>query len=421
MDTFDVVILGGGLSGVSCAAMLQEAGIDSLVLEKEANLGGLTRTRQVDGFVFDCHGGKVFNTKNERVREWVFSYLPQSEWQFSPRIAKIWYKGQIISYPFEFALGELSAEEATECIVGIFERTGEEPASFGDWLKWNFGGPVAEKYLLPYNKKIWRRDLSQMSTHWVRGKMPIPNAREVLYATLSQDASEKKMVHSSYYYPKKDGINSLINCLTQNLKNVKLSSPLASLEKQNGQWLINGEIWAEKIISTIPIPELFKAFAGVPALVAQAVSKLDHNSITAIFCEQPKAQQASWSWLYLPGSDLPAHRIVYQGSLAQNNCPPGRFAATYEITGIHPPERVIEPFKSDDLPAELRALDIIDFEYTQYAYPVFHLDYLTDIQLIQDWLNDHDIMSCGRFAEWKYLNMDDCIGHALEIKDKSLG
>jgi protoporphyrinogen oxidase len=420
MDTFDVAILGGGLSGISCAAVLQEKNMGCVVLEKEAIVGGLTRTRQVNGFTFDCHGGKVFNTKNGRVRDWVFSHLPSSEWQFSPRIAKIWYKGQIISYPFELALSELPPEEATDCIAGIFERTGEEPTSFGDWLKWNFGSPVAEKYLLPYNKKIWRRDLAHMSAHWVRGKMPIPNAREVLYAALSKDVSEKKMVHSSYYYPKKDGINGFINCLTKNLKNLETSSPLVSLEQRNGRWVINGDIQANKVISTLPIPELFKAFKEIPAVVAQAISRLDYNSITAIFCEQTKARQITWSWLYLPGDDLPAHRIVYQGSLAPANCPEGRFAATYEITGLHSPEAVIEPFKNEDIPDELRALNILDFEHTQYAYPIFHLNYLEDIQTIQSWLNNQGLLSCGRFAEWKYLNMDDCIGHALEITDTLL-
>jgi protoporphyrinogen oxidase len=420
MESVELVILGGGLSGISCAAMLQDAAVDCLVLEKEASLGGLTRTRQIDGFVFDCHGGKVFNTKNDQVRDWVFSRLPKSQWQFSPRIAKIWYKGQIISYPFEFALGELQAEEATECIAGIFERAGEEPTSFGDWLKWNFGSAVAEKYLLPYNKKIWKRDLSRISAHWVRGKMPIPNAREVLYAALSRDASEKNMVHSSYYYPKSGGINGFINCLSRELRNVRLSSPLRSLEQQNGRWLVNDEIRTRKIISTIPIPELLTVFTEIPPSVKRASSKLDYNSITAIFCEQIKARQVSWSWLYLPGTELQAHRIVYQGGLAENNCPDGRFAATYEITGMHTPEVVIEPFRNDNLPDELRALDIIDFEYTKYAYPIFHTDYLKDISIIREWLNHHGILSCGRFAEWEYLNMDDCIAHAFRIKQELL-
>jgi protoporphyrinogen oxidase len=421
METYDVVILGGGLSGISCCAILQSEGVDCLLLEKEAELGGLTRTRQVDGFVFDCHGGKVFNTKQERVRDWVFSFLPKSEWQYSPRIAKIWYGGKFISYPFEFALSELSAEEATECIAGIFERTGEEPEAFGDWLRWNFGAPIASRYLIPYNSKIWKRDLAKMSAHWVQGKMPIPDAREVLYAALSRDTSEEKMVHSGYYYPKQGGISGFISCITNTLKNVKLASSVESLERQKDMWLINGIIRARKVISTIPIPELTKAFREIPPKVNECISRLDYNSITVILCEQEKGQQVSWSWLYLPGSDLPAHRIVYQGSLAKNNCPEGRFAAVYEITGIHSPETVIDLFRDHSQPDGLRALDILDFEYTKYAYPVFYLDYLNDIKVVRGWSRAQGIISSGRFAEWKYSNMDDCIGRAFEVRDDLLG
>jgi len=415
METCDVLVLGGGLSGISCCAILQSEGVDCLLIEKDTSLGGLTSTRVASSFVFDSHGGHVFNTKNERVKEWVFSILPECKWQHSPRVAKIWYGGKLISYPFELALSELSPEEATECIMGIFERKGEAPKSFGEWLKWNFGEAIANKYLFPYNRKIWKRDLSKMSAHWVSRKMPMPSLKEVLYAALSQNASEKKMVHSTYYYPHEGGIGGFISCITKTLKNVKLGLPLQSLEKQGDVWIVNGNIRAKKIVSTIPIPALVNVVKTIPPKVNNCISRLDWNSLTTILCEQEKGGEISW--LYLPGDGLPAHRIVYQGGLAKSNCPKGKFSATYEITGIHSPEEIIKTFRNSKLPDELRAIDVLDFEHTKYAYPVYHLTFLEDIKVIQEWLKTQGIISCGRFAEWKYLNMDDCIARAFDVSD----
>ncbi len=418
MERYDVIILGGGISGISCCSILQANGVNCILVEKEASLGGLTRSRQVNGFVFDCHGGHIFNTSNERVREWVFSYLPKEQWSHSPRKAKIWYGNKFVSYPFELALGELPPREATECIMGLIGKNGREPKSLDKWLPWNFGEPIAKKYLIPYNKKIWKRELSKISSHWVRGKMPLPNLRDVIYAALSKDASENMMIHSTYYYPKSGGIESLISRVVKRVRNVALGSSLNSLERNRGDWIVNGSFTAKKLISTIPIPELARGIRNIPIKIERAISRLDWNTITTVMCEQKKGEQLSW--LYLPDKSLSAHRIVYQGHLARNNCPPGKFSATYEITGKHSPKAVIRPFRNPVFPAELRALDILDFEHTEYAYPVYHMKFLKDIEIIQSWLGSIGVISCGRFAEWKYLNMDDCIRRAFEVTDTLL-
>ena len=341
--------------------------------------------------------------------------MPERRWQFSQRIAKIWYRDKMISYPFELALSELPAEEATECILGILQKKGRQPDTFAEWLVWNFGKPIAEKYLLPYNRKIWRRDLSRMSPHWVKGKMPLPELKEILYSALNKDATEREMVHSSYYYPKIGGINGFIQQVTSALTNVRLSSPLMNLEKQKGHFIVNGDIRAKRLVSTIPIPEFTRAVKGTPVKVKRSVAKLDSNSITTILCEQKKGK--TLSWLYLPSREFSAHRIVYQGGLANGNCPPGKFAATYEITGRHAPAGVIEGFTKRMLPDELRALRILDHAFTKYAYPVYHHGFQKDMAVVEAWLRSQSVISCGRFAEWKYFNMDHCIERAFEVSD----
>ena len=51
-----IVILGGGLAGLSAAWHLQKKGSESLVFEKESEVGGLCRSKTKGGFNFDYDG-----------------------------------------------------------------------------------------------------------------------------------------------------------------------------------------------------------------------------------------------------------------------------------------------------------------------------------------------------------------------------
>ncbi|WP_342349454.1 NAD(P)/FAD-dependent oxidoreductase [uncultured Nitrospira sp.] len=57
----DVLIIGAGLAGLSCAKTLADYGIDFLVLEASDAVGGRIRTDHVDGFLLD-RGFQVFST-----------------------------------------------------------------------------------------------------------------------------------------------------------------------------------------------------------------------------------------------------------------------------------------------------------------------------------------------------------------------
>lgn len=63
----DVLIIGGGLAGLSCAKTLQDAGVGYLLLEASEAVGGRIRTDHVDGFFLD-RGFQVFSTAYPEAR-----------------------------------------------------------------------------------------------------------------------------------------------------------------------------------------------------------------------------------------------------------------------------------------------------------------------------------------------------------------
>lgn len=81
MDT-DVLIIGGGLAGLSCATTLEGHGVDCLLLEASDAVGGRVRTDHVDGFLLD-RGFQVFSTAYPEARR-ILNYTALKLHHFSP-------------------------------------------------------------------------------------------------------------------------------------------------------------------------------------------------------------------------------------------------------------------------------------------------------------------------------------------------
>ena len=65
-----VIIVGGGISGLTAALQLQANGMDSLLLEATDRVGGRVKTDVIDGFRLD-HGFQVLLTAYPEAQKWL--------------------------------------------------------------------------------------------------------------------------------------------------------------------------------------------------------------------------------------------------------------------------------------------------------------------------------------------------------------
>ena len=68
------------------------------------------------------------------------------------------------------------------------------------------------------------------------------------------------------------------------------------------------------------------------------------------------------------------------------------------------------------LPQELGFEEILDSEFTKYAYVIHDLNYRKNLKVIKDYFadtNGFDLL--GRWATWNYKNMDLCMLDAMNL------
>lgn len=409
-----VTILGAGVSGISAGRMLKDQGCDVVILEKEATIGGLARSRFVNGILYDPHGGHILNSKHSKVMEWVFSIYPQENWKFTERNAKIFFSGKYVSYPFELSLCELDPDDTVECVYDfLLAQQGKEPENFRDWLLWNFGAGIANRYMIPYNEKIWAFPLENMETHWMRGKMPLPTKKEIIRSVILKDPKERKMPHSSFYYPFYGGIQTMINHIAESLT-IKTNYQIYNIRQEDKKWIVNNEVSSDILISTIPIPCL-PAVMDLPVAVKERIRDLKYNSLTTILFECPPTDI---TWLYIPSREWRSHRVGYQSALTPYAHPnPECGCGALEVIG----SKFDITQDTHFLPEELGFTSVLDSEFTEYAYVIHDCNYRKNVNTIFDYFNTRsNFHLLGRWGTWNYKNMDLCMLDAMILVNRIL-
>ena len=94
-----VVIVGAGVAGLTSALILQESGAEVIVIEKLPQLGGLARSYEYDGFVFDV-GPHRFHTENPNVATFLDRIL-EGDATWFPRVSEVYFRGKYYSWPLK--------------------------------------------------------------------------------------------------------------------------------------------------------------------------------------------------------------------------------------------------------------------------------------------------------------------------------
>ena len=427
-------ILGGGLSGLTLARLLHERGDEVVVLEAEQECGGLCRSKTGNGFTFDIGGSHIIFSRDNDVLAFMRRMIAENE-QRNDRNTKIFYKGRYVKYPFENGLYELPMEDRFACINGFVKNLiavekGEiaPPANFKEWIYYTFGPGIAECYMVPYNEKIWKYPTEKMSLHWVDGRIPRPPVEDIIKSAIGIE-TEGYTHQAVFSYPLDGGIEALVRTIARPVEDfIHTGFRVHSVEKTGTGWLIgNGQdtITADRIISTIPVQHLLPCIKDVPAPVAAACKALTYNSLVCVNIGI-RGKLPDISWMYIPDKELGmTNRVSFPSNFSHHAAPEGCSAILAEIT--HQPGDEVSRMTDDELVREVSSMltgmqlctkDQIVYtsvERQPFAYVVYDLGYLKNIDTVKKFCQSAGIPLVGRFSQFEYLNMDGCIRSVMDF------
>ena len=420
-----IAVLGCGWSGLLMSIKLKTLYPASEVICIDKNFdGGLLRSESIKDYVFDTGGSHVLFSKKQEIINNIIAM--GGEWVFRERMSYIFLDGVYVPYPFENGIYVLPPDKRARYGLSLIKALKDyrdvKPPNFKEWILATFGREVAEDYLIPYNEKIWKRPLDQMTADWVYipGRLPIPSLEDIVKAVAGIPTVGYKE-NALFYYPRKGGIIKQweiafkrseelgVRFLKTVVKDVKVSSD---------GYIINGMIKVNRIVSTLPLKESPLIF-DLSEDSHKASERLDYNSVAVVGLglKKPAPKQ---HWIYVPDKKIVFHRYAWISNygedsnlgksalIAEITIPNGKEIDTEELK-----ERVIHDFVRIDVIKETE-IDVVEIWFHKYGYPIYTLTHQEDTEVITRELIQKGIVTFGRWGEWQYWNTDKIYEKAME-------
>jgi len=145
MKKTDVLIIGGGVTGLSLASYLSKR--DYLILEKDSELGGYCKTEKRGDYVWD-YSGHFFHFKNEEIKNYVLENI-ECDLLEVEKITDIYYNYQIIDFPFQHNIHQLSNAEYHQCLEDLEKCKEIDNSTFKSYVKSSLGAAICDRFVIP--------------------------------------------------------------------------------------------------------------------------------------------------------------------------------------------------------------------------------------------------------------------------------
>lgn len=325
-----VIIIGAGPAGLTAAYQLCEAGIESEVLEKDNVVGGISRTVNYKGYLFDI-GGHRFFTKIKAVDDMWRSVLGDEKFLKRSRLSRIYYNKKYFHYPLK-ATNALLGMGVWNCLmmVASYARAQMFPIrneqSFEDWICNRFGRRLFRTFFKTYTEKVWGIPCNEISADWaaqrIKGLSLLSTIKNALLSGQPGEKSEIiKTLIDSFDYPEKGPgqmWETVAGIIQEKGSRLKMNSDVeriiwqdnrvAALEINNNgaRELIQGT----DFISSMPMRELVaKMEPPPPPEVQEAAAKLGYRDFLTVSLVVNAAEVFRDNWIYIHDSEVKVGRI----------------------------------------------------------------------------------------------------------------
>lgn len=236
----DVVIIGGGISGLSTAYYLAQRGVGSTIVESRPRLGGVIQTEHVDGCTIEAGPDSFISAKPaalELIRALGLAGDVIGSNDYS-RKTFVWKRGRLVPLPDGLmmmvptkimpllATGLLSWNTKLRMGLELLRapKPHEADQSVADFIEEHYGAEAVDYLAEPLLSGIYGGSPSQLSVTSVLPRF-VTLARQ--YGSLTRGVlAERAKAHSSNHQPAaplfrtlKNGLGQMIDALTASIRN----------------------------------------------------------------------------------------------------------------------------------------------------------------------------------------------------------
>lgn len=320
----EVVVIGGGPAGLTTAYELTKVNLFPLVLEKMDKVGGLARTEDYRGFLFDM-GGHRFFTKSQEVNTMWQEVLPEGLLH-RPRLSRIYYKRKFFHYPLKplnvlIGLGFLESA----LIIASYLRWQLHPYknenTFEQWVTNRFGKRLFQNFFESYTEKVWGISCSELRSEWASQRIKDLSVGAIFRNMLFKPQKKIRTLIEEFDYPC-FGPGMMWNEVKNRIEGcggtVSLRSEVIAVRwkdnfikdlviSHNGHQRI---IQGTDFISSMPITEFVSQLdPPAPLIVQDAAKKLRHRDFLTVCLIVDKPDLFPDNWIYVHDPEVKVGRI----------------------------------------------------------------------------------------------------------------
>jgi protoporphyrinogen oxidase len=444
MNSFPVVVIGGGPAGLTAGYELMKHGVQSVVIEKADKVGGISRTETYKGYRFDIGGHRFFTKVGEVQALW--KEILGDDFIQVPRLSRIYYEGKFYDYPLSVFktlknLGPVCSTLVLSSYLKAKVRKRLNPTfeaeTFEEWVTDCFGERLYQMFFKTYTEKVWGIPCSQIRADWAAQRIQNMSMKRVVMNALFGAQNAKSLI-KKFDYPRLGPGMMWERCqelLEVHGSPVHLNTEIVKIHREGNRITKviakkgnkSFELTGENFINSMPVSALVQRLdPSPPEKVLEAARGLKYRDFLIVSLIINRPQLFPDNWLYIHSPEFKVGRIQNFKNWSPEMVPDSTktclgmeyFCSEGDELWEMPNEKLIDLASQEIVRLNLGVSlkDVQDGCVIRQckAYPVYDGEYRQHLQVLQDYIKTFEnLQTVGRNGMHRYNNQDHSMLTAL--------
>jgi len=442
-----VVVLGGGVGGLSAGWMLARTGeYEVTVVERSSVTGGICATFQHEAFFLDYGPHKAYSVLPGILDE--LESLMGDEFLKHKKRNSIFMFNSFLEYPMRMTdlAVKMGPKKLFQCAVSAAGSMVRKTTSKKDletyetYLINRFGRKLYELVFQPLAEKTWGEP-STLSGDIARTRIPSKSLLDVAMRVTGLKRESELTDAKYFYYPRRgfgripkrmeEEILKFGGTVLVNAEITKICQKRFSITEVQVE--INGNsnnLPCDLLISSIPLDVLVKLLGGEEGSEINETSKiarkLQYRDTILVYIFLRRETVTDQHWIFFPEKDVIFGRVFEQKRMSPEMCPKGRTALCCDFTDYEDGTLcdLADEVLVNRCVADLEKVGLIEKSWVEKGlvkrltrfYPRYDLSYKETIAYLFTSLKRFDnLIPTGRIGFYNYNNSDHCVDMAKFI------